>query len=78
MAFVSVPAKQDFDWLRAEMVGFIRTQRSPSCGPVGKIGLVACKDGRIFHATSRRRACAIRRLALYAKFATRYEPANNW
>ena len=26
MAFVSVPAKQDFDWLRAEMVGFIRTQ----------------------------------------------------
>ncbi len=26
MARVSVPTKQDFDWLRAEMVGFIRTQ----------------------------------------------------
>ena len=26
MLFVSVPTKQDFDWLRAEMVGFIRTQ----------------------------------------------------
>ena len=26
MAFVPVPTKRDFNWLRAEMVGFIRTQ----------------------------------------------------
>jgi O-methyltransferase domain len=87
---VSAPTKHDFDSLRVEIVGFIRTQLVAAAATLrlaehlrdgglqaedfaactgldptiafrflracAKIDLVTCRDGRLFHATSRLRA----------------------